>query len=176
MGRVNEGLIFSVIASRQEGGSFVCKHRRIEEPKMKANIFVYKIFTNSLFKATQPLQRDAVPRQSEAITKWSHRKVSLLFLILKSLVINTIKASCSDLYWQYCPWSLHRPHKLSRCLELGNISQYRSKKQSLLYCYETYLQVAKALLNTCKEKLQKLTKTKVHKDSNRWLVFRQVRK
>ena len=53
--RVNEGPIFSVIASRQERGSFVYKQRQTGEAKTKAYIFVYKIFTNSFLKSNMAI-------------------------------------------------------------------------------------------------------------------------
>ena len=39
------------IARCQERGSIVCIHRRTEEATTKVYIFVYKIFTNSIFKS-----------------------------------------------------------------------------------------------------------------------------
>ena len=43
--------LFFGIAHCQERGSIVCTHRRTEEAKTKVYIFVYKIFTNSIFKS-----------------------------------------------------------------------------------------------------------------------------
>ena len=43
----------SNITLREETSSFVCKHRRTEEAKTKAYIFVYKIFAKSFFKKLQ---------------------------------------------------------------------------------------------------------------------------
>ena len=82
---LDDGPIFSGIARRQERGSFICKHRRTKEEKMKVYIFVDKIFTNSFLKVTQPLQCDTMPWQSQAVAKW-HR----FFLFFNSLVINTV--------------------------------------------------------------------------------------
>ena len=48
---LDDGPLFFGIAHCQERGSIVCKHRRTEEAKTKVYIFVYKIFTNSIFKS-----------------------------------------------------------------------------------------------------------------------------
>ena len=48
---LDEGLLIFGKAHCQEKGSIVCKHRRTEEAKTKVYIFVYKIFTNSIFKS-----------------------------------------------------------------------------------------------------------------------------
>ena len=54
-----DGLIFFSIARCQERGSFVCKHRRTEEGKIK----VYTFFFKNMYKlkAMWPLQCNAVP-------------------------------------------------------------------------------------------------------------------
>ena len=48
---LDDGPLFFGIARCQERCSIVCKHRRTEEAKTKVYIFVYKIFTNSIFKS-----------------------------------------------------------------------------------------------------------------------------
>ena len=48
---LDDGPLFFGITCCQERGSIVCKHRRTEEEKTKMYIFVYKIFTNSIFKS-----------------------------------------------------------------------------------------------------------------------------
>ena len=48
---LDDGPLFFGIAHCQERGNIVCKHRRTEETKTKVYIFVYKIFTNSIFKS-----------------------------------------------------------------------------------------------------------------------------
>ena len=48
---LDDGPLFFGLTRYQERGSIVCKHRRTEEAKTKVHIFVYKIFTNSIFKS-----------------------------------------------------------------------------------------------------------------------------
>ena len=48
---LDNGPMFFGIARFKETGSIVCKHRQSEEAKTKVYIFVYKIFTNSIFKS-----------------------------------------------------------------------------------------------------------------------------
>ena len=48
---LDDGPLFFGIARCQERGSIACKHRGTEEAKTKIYFFVYKIFTNSIFKS-----------------------------------------------------------------------------------------------------------------------------
>ena len=61
------------IARCQERGSIVCIHRRTEEATTKVYIFVYKIFTNSIFKSYT-----AIAVGFHTLEKWCHYKLKLL--------------------------------------------------------------------------------------------------
>ena len=70
---------------RQESGSFVYKHRQTGEAKTKVYIFVYKIFTNNLFKNYTAIA--AVPWKSEAIARW--RRFFLFSILFCSYLMRT---------------------------------------------------------------------------------------
>ena len=91
---LDDGPIFSGIDLYQERGGIICKHRRTEEAKTKVCIFVYKIFTNSIFKIYK-----AIEMGFHALAKRSHYKVKLLqnsiisvLVIVPSDIVPTLQA------------------------------------------------------------------------------------
>ena len=105
---------------QQNGSLFV----NIDEEKKYYIKSIHLCLKNiySFLKATQPLQCDAVPWQSEVIAKLRHYKVKLLQsdVTFSNLQLFGNKCKCSffDLYWQYFPWSSHRLRRLGRYLDL----------------------------------------------------------
>ena len=76
---------FLGVTCRQESDSFVYKHRQTGEAKTKVYIFVYKIFTNNLFKNYTAIA--AVPWKSEAIVRW--RRFFLFSILFCSYLMRT---------------------------------------------------------------------------------------
>ena len=70
---LDDGPTFFGIGLCQERGSIVFKHKRIEEAKTRIYIFVFKIFTNIIFKSYT-----AIAMGFHALAKRSHYKVKLL--------------------------------------------------------------------------------------------------
>ena len=125
--------------------------------KRKCTSLFLKYLQIAFIKATQPLQCDTVPGQSEIIAK----RCRFFYLQLFS---NKYNNNCFfDLYWEYWP-------KFGRYLDLEHNSLNRSEEQLLLYYYETKFKL-KYCWTTCKEKMQKWNQRKIHKDTNRWLLF-----
>ena len=134
---LDDGSIFSSITCRR--GSFNCKHGRTGEAKTKLYIFFSKTFTNKLFKSYT-----AIAMWCRTPAKWSHCKVTSLSLLL---AINTKITGFST-----CTGNISLVHRINLAsfwaiLDLEQYSLVESQKQLLLYYYDTYLQVAKALLS-----------------------------
>ena len=97
-----------------------------KKQKQKVYIFVYKIFSNNIFKSYT-----TITMWRCALAKWSHCKVASLFLIFNLLAINKIK-TVFYLYWQYCPQSLHWPRKLGRYLGLKQYFKEQIQKTVII--------------------------------------------
>ena len=134
---LDDGSIFSSITCRR--GSFNRKHGRTGEAKTKLYIFFSKTFTNKLSKSYT-----AIAMWCRTPAKWSHCKVTSLSLLL---AINTKITGFS-----ICTGNISLVHRINLAsfwaiLDLEQYSLVETQKQLLLYYYDTYLQVAKALLS-----------------------------
>ena len=107
-----DGPIFFGIARCQKRGSIVCKDRRIDGAKTKIYIFVYKIFTNSIFKSYT-----AIAMEFHTLVKWSHYKVKLL----QNSIISVLVILPSDIVPTLQTGSVLRPRTILLSTDSKNI-------------------------------------------------------